>query len=256
MVLLGLDQQQFNRFIEDRRDQLADFFLEGAARMTRHLLVPAIIGILTAPGAARAQSAVPPAAQPGRRAPAGRAAAGGRRGGSALQGAPAVPVAGGTSAREHQRRDEARDLRGRADAVPVGRPHAAAVRAERPAAVPAAERHRRRVRAARPAYLRSNDRATNRGRKGPSVGVAGPHQNRAVRVAAGRERRVLRRGAAAGTLARAGGDRRGPRSPPPRNERARARGRGAGRPTLRRSKRPCSSAGRTTMRFTRAGSRR
>jgi outer membrane protein TolC len=29
--------------------------------MTRHLLVPAIIGILTAPGAARAQSAVPPA---------------------------------------------------------------------------------------------------------------------------------------------------------------------------------------------------
>jgi TetR/AcrR family transcriptional regulator len=27
MVLLGLDQQQFNRFIEDRRDQLANFFL-------------------------------------------------------------------------------------------------------------------------------------------------------------------------------------------------------------------------------------
>jgi hypothetical protein len=27
MVLLGLDSQQFDRFIEERRDQLADFFL-------------------------------------------------------------------------------------------------------------------------------------------------------------------------------------------------------------------------------------
>jgi hypothetical protein len=27
MVLLGLNPQQFDRFIEERRDQLADFFL-------------------------------------------------------------------------------------------------------------------------------------------------------------------------------------------------------------------------------------
>jgi hypothetical protein len=27
MVLLGLDQHRFDRFIEDRRDQLANFFL-------------------------------------------------------------------------------------------------------------------------------------------------------------------------------------------------------------------------------------
>ena len=223
--------------------------------MTRHLLLTR--DRVRAVRARRSSRAQPPDATQSA-APARRAAAGGGRIRSALSRAAALRVAGRTCvsrtlAAEWKPAISVDGLLQYQSDVPTPPPFVPGGTA----VVSAAERDRRRVGATRSADRRPDHRcARSRWRRPGWRSRRRACRSALFALAPGRERRVLRGGAAPGALARAVRDPRRVRGASPRNQRCASAKAPRCQPTLRRSKPRCCSAGRTRTRCARAGAPR